>query len=546
MAQTRLFEDDDESASEKQYELKETGGKTASGAPSRDRLLKMLESEGKAGAEKDLSGFLQRSLEVGRRVLEMDEPLVVHHYDADGLSCGAIVCRALVSSGKNFSRRVAKRLDEKTIDEIAAQKKPAVFADLGSGYYALLSKKLSDFVVIDHHQPDSFEGRGENEANCELFGFSGSLDLSAAGTAYFCFRDRDEDGALAQLGIVGAVGDMMDLAGGGLAGLNRVLLEDALSKRSAIVQTDLRVFGRVSRPLVNFLSYCTEPFLPGLTGDEKACAAFLQKNGFPIWVEEPAGGGEGAEEFASDIQSIESGENVPAKKKWVRYYDLDVDERRRFASCLVDYALEEGVDESAVKAMVGEVYLFPREEENSELYDAYEYSTLLNACGRHGREEQGIAVCLGKESAMKEARKALQLHRTLIREGIFAARKNASDFGAFYFLDGRATQPPISDTVVGTIAGEYLASGLVERSKPIIAFATDENGNTKASGRGTKELVEKGLDLDEVMRSATEGIGYGGGHKIAAGASLSDSSPKAEKQFLLRCREALEKQFARS
>ncbi len=477
----------------------------------------------------------------------MESPLVVHHYDADGLSSGAVVCRALRAAGKVFERRVAKRLDDKTLDELAAANRPVVFADFGSGYYEAISKKILHFAVIDHHKPDKREGvpAVANEANCELFGFSGSLDLSAAGTAYFCFRDRDESGALAQLGIVGAVGDMMDVSGGGLIGLNRVLLEDALSKRSAIVQTDLRVFGRVSRPLVNFLSYCTEPFIPGLTGDEKACAAFLQKNNFPIWAGEESGAA--GPTLASAVQEAKSGAVSvavsSAKKKWVRYYDLDFEERRRFASCLVDYALEKGVAESAVEAMVGEVYLFPNQEENSELYDAYEYSTLLNACGRHGKEDQGIAVCMDGGSALAEARKTLQLHRSFIRQGIFSARKSTADFGAFYFLDGRATKPPISDTVIGTIAGEFLASGLVARNKPVIAFSLDESGKIKASGRGTKELVEAGLDLDVVMRAATEGIGFGGGHKIAAGASLSDSSPQAEKKFLLSCRDVVESQL---
>ncbi len=334
---------------------------------------------------------------------------------------------------------------------------------------------------------------------------------------------------------------MQDSRGAGLQSLNRIVLEDALAMNAVTRNKDLRIFGRVSRTLVNFLSYCTEPFLPGLTGNEKACAAFLQKHGIPLWQEPSAIGADGdsSAQGVAEGPAVKEREIDGEKKKWLHYYGLPLEKRVELASGLVEYAYGQGIDEQAIKQMIGEVYLFPLELENTEAYDAYEFSTTLNACGRHDLAMQGVKLCLGEDaSALEDARKVLELHRRMIRNGIFFARKRVNDFGSFYFLDARGE---ISDTVIGTVAGEFLGSGLVARDKPILAFSLDERGDVKVSGRGTKELLERGLDLNELMREATKGIGIGGGHKAASGASITQKGMESE--FLKRCKEVLKRQL---
>jgi RecJ-like exonuclease len=92
----------------------------------------------------------------------------------------------------------------------------------------------------------------------------------------------------------------------------------------------------------------------------------------------------------------------------------------------------------------------------------------------------------------------------------------------------------VEDTVVGIVAGMLLGSGDIPCDRPLLAFAVsvdDQNIEmTKASARGTKELVEKGLDLSSAMRRASESVGgTGGGHNIAAGATIP---PGKEADFL--------------
>ena len=65
---------------------------------------------------------------------------------------------------------------------------------------------------------------------------------------------------------------------------------------------------------------------------------------------------------------------------------------------------------------------------------------------------------------------------------------------------------------------------------PLIGFAFKDDGEVKASARGTEELVERGLNLSAAMKKAAGALdGVGGGHNIAAGATI----PKGkEEEFL--------------
>ena len=65
-----------------------------------------------------------------------------------------------------------------------------------------------------------------------------------------------------------------------------------------------------------------------------------------------------------------------------------------------------------------------------------------------------------------------------------------------------------------------MSSPEVDKSRPLFAFAHSDEG-VKVSARATKTLVSRGLDLSVVMRKAAETMGgAGGGHNIAAGATI--------------------------
>jgi RecJ-like exonuclease len=422
------------------------------------------------------SAFLKRCQEVRKCIESFSKPLVVHHYDADGMAAGALVAKALGKRGIAYDMLTLRKLEEKS--EIK-EAKELIFIDFGGVEEALgEALKGKKAVIIDHHQGKEGEFL---QANPHLFGFDGGSDISSSGTAYRVFGDVE----FVDLALVGAVGDMQFP----LKSLNREILREGIKNGIARCDIDLGIFGRVSRPLVWFLSYCTEPFLPGLTGNEKNCYRFLRDTGI----------------------------EVKQDNRWRKYFELSMEERVKLISSLVAYLYSKGIGEVASE-LIGEVYILTKQPEGSELSDAKEYSTLLNACGRHDRPDIGIRVCLGEEGALEEARKLLYEHRRQLREGMFYAISKYENYGKFYFLDGRGH---IEDGIIGIIAG-MLYGGALASDKPIVGIANDKGGKIKISARATKKLVERGMNLGEALGNACRGIGAGGGHNIAAGATIEN------------------------
>lgn len=458
-----------------------------------------------------MNGFLKKALEIGAIIKELKNPTIVTDYDCDGMTSAAIVSTALDLENIPHSIQVIKKRSEEQIKEtLSLPTQELIFCDFGAGFIEKLEESNKKIVVIDHHPPS--KETKIPQINPHLFGFNGASDACSASCAYFCFRENKD---LSEAAIVGAVGDMQDNYGinGGLVELNQIILKDAIENEIVLCRKDLKIFGRVSRPLIQFLAYSTEPYLPGLTGNEKACAIFLNNHGIPLKKEE----------------------------KNLSYYDLNVFQRRKLSSALIQFCYEKNLDEEVIKSLIGDVYLLIKEPPNTEFYDAYEFATLLQACGRYQKGEIGIKAAKKDEKTREEAKKILLEHRNRIKKGIEFAAKKINDLGPFYLIDCRGEVP---SKVIGSVTGLFFNSGLVQRTKPIISFAIEEDGNTKVSSRGTKKLVQEGLDLGKAMNEAAKEVGSnGGGHAIAAGAWI----PKGkEKQFLIKCKEIIQKQLKKS
>ena len=173
-----------------------------------------------------------------------------------------------------------------------------------------------------------------------------------------------------------------------------------------------------------------------------------------------------------------------------------------------------------IERLIGEVYILLGEKEGTEMRDASEFSTLLNATARYDHAEIGLAVCMGnREEAYEGARKLLAEHRQNLVNGlIYVKEKGVIQLENIQYFDAGSE---IKETIVGIIAG--MSSTLVEnRNLPIIAFAKAEGG-TKVSARGTQDLIRRGVNLSEAMSIVSAEVGgVGGGHDIAAGATIPD------------------------
>ncbi|MFQ5918592.1 MAG: DHHA1 domain-containing protein [Thermoplasmata archaeon] len=438
---------------------------------------------------------------------------VFSHIDPDGITSGSIASVALKRLGIDHEVHFLKKLDSPTVEEIRDRNPETVwFTDLGSGLFHRLSTMQG--VITDHHLPSearsSTEGHGDLRAyttpsmvhvNPHLVGIDGTSDLSSSGTAYLVARALGQENRdLAALGVVGAVGDLQDRAAGRLVGANREVMRDGEEAGVLRVLRDLRLFGRETRPVFRLLQYANDPPLPHLTEDQEACIVFF----------------------------LELGIDLKGDDGWRRWIDLEAKERRLVVSELVTSLLERGYGHAQARRLVGEVYVLPQEAEGTPLHDAKEFATLLNACGRYDAGAVGHRVCLGdRDEAYREALDLLKVHRGHIVSSLDVV----DDVGVErlehiqWFHGGDR----IKDTVVGIAAGMVLGSREVKPDVPLFAFAKADDG-VKVSARATQKLLQRGLNLAVVLREAAAKVGgEGGGHTIAAGATIPSGT---EDEFL--------------
>ncbi|MEF8873430.1 MAG: DHH family phosphoesterase [Candidatus Thermoplasmatota archaeon] len=453
---------------------------------------------------------------IADRLLSNESVHIVSHIDADGIASASIAYRALERAGKDVSVEFVKQLDESEIERIREESHSLIwFTDLGSGQMSSL--KGMNCVITDHHEPENssepsaVEDR-ENilsyctsiiELNPHDFGLDGAKEISGAGTTYLVAKQMDKSNKdLSKLAVIGAVGDLQASEEGRLVGLNRDILDDGAEEGMIEIRKDTTLYGLESRPLHKVLEYASDPILPGLTGDESSCVNFLVEN---------------------DIGLKEDND-------WRRWHDLTREEKKKILSGLAKRILRKGYPPENVKCMIGEIYILPEEESGTMLHQAKEFSTLLNSCGRYEEGKIGLKLCLGdRDEYLKKAKGLLEGHQKILVDCLdYVESIGVEERESFQFFHG---EDRIPDTVVGTVAGMVLGSGNIDKRLPILAFAnSEEREGVKVSSRGTKRLVDNGLDLSSVMSKCAQKVGgEGGGHDIAAGALIPEGK---EEEFM--------------
>ena len=122
-----------------------------------------------------------------------------------------------------------------------------------------------------------------------------------------------------------------------------------------------------------------------------------------------------------------------------------------------------------------------------------------------------------RDKAFDEAHVLLAQHRQNLVNGLKTVReKGITPLNSIQYFDAGDA---ILDTIIGIVAG--MSFQMADRSRPILAFARNEKGDIKVSARGTQDLVRSGLDLADAMSSSAREVGgVGGGHNVAAGATI--------------------------
>jgi len=452
--------------------------------------------------EGQVAGFLDSASYAAKTILEtVKEDGFIHvysHYDADGIAAAGIIGKALFRLDARFRIKITQWIDGKLVDDVLVEKPQLiVFTDLGSGYANLLNQKLSDFkiVVLDHHQVGDEQEANFVHVNPHTHGIDGARDLSGSGVTYFVAKAMDEANVdLAPMAVVGALGDLQDKYDQRmLGGLNEKIVKDAKKADLLVVEKDLIFFGRETRPIHKTLASTTNPFIPGISGEEDKSLAFL---------------------VSLDIKP-KYGE------KWRALRDLSEEEKKRLCSALADYLLSKGL-RYEIANLVGHVYILNREEPWTPLRDGREFAVLLNATGRMDRPSLGISVCMGDRGlALDEANKILEEYRRTINKylgWVMEKPERMKEMENIYVVYGEEF---IDDKIIGAISS-LLSTSLPNPEKPLIAYAyVKEEELAKISARTIDMITNKGVNLGEVMQVAAEKcLGKGGGHNIAAGAQV--------------------------
>ena len=469
--------------------------------------------------DEPVPALAERAAACADALRESEGVLLASHIDADGLTSAGVAASALERAEIAFEVVFSKQLDADEIARIAAAPFDTVlFTDFGSGQLDVITEheRAGDFtpVICDHHEPLDVETA--YHLNPLLFGIDGSRELSGAGTCYVLSRalEGDVDNRdLAALAVVGAVGDMQ-ASDGELTGANEAIVEDGIEAGVLARETDLALYGTQTRPLPKLLEYASDARIPGISNDAAGVRRFL-------------------DELDVDVRDGD---------EWRRWVDLAADEKRAIVNGLVRRAVSSGVPAARIDALVGTTYTLTREAVGTELRDASEFSTLLNATARYERADVGLGVCLGdRDEALTAARHLLTNHRRNLSEGLSWVRTTGvtSEEHVQWFDAGDR----IPETIVGIVAGMAVGTDGVDAGRPILAFAVkgENEGEVKVSARGSRALVRRGLDLSVVLREASRAVGGdGGGHTVAAGATIP-SGTRAE--FVSRADELVGEQL---
>jgi RecJ-like exonuclease len=413
---------------------------------------------------------------VKKHITEDNIIRIISHNDADGISAAAVVANAIKEEGGQFHTSIVSRLTREFVRELAKESYNLfVFSDMGSACLKYINRLKADVIIADHHQPAKIEANANVvHINPHLFGIDGSRELSGSGSSYLAIRELGENGKkhLAYFALIGAFGDMQSQ--NGFSSVNKLILEDGLESEVLKINEDLKIVSKSEEPLYKSLAYTLNPGLSGLTGDLKGSKTFLEKIGLSYLV---------------------------------KFVDLEGDERNILKDELIKIN----------PAIFANIYTIPKEI--PQLRDLEEYAYLLDSCGKNKKFGLGLGICLGeREKALDTAIDLQKKYREQLIKGMeWIKREGSINLNHFQYL---YSEDKDLKRIMGTIASVGISIGLLPSDKPILTLARLHD-DIKISGRTTREMVEKGVNLGKALDDASRSFGgQGGGHDIAAGAII--------------------------
>ena len=455
------------------------------------------------------SKLLNDIRDLAEDIRRAEEPIIVlTHYDGDGLCAGAATLRYLYKLGKYALIRSTHTLNNIILEEFfELHAKTYIIQDMGSGdlnqiYNIWMSKGTSGskLYVIDHHKILAGEVLSrilENESirilNPELYGLDGGkIGCTSILTSLIGYYGlNEEDVYMLEIGLIGSTSDMQ--LQNEVYSINKHLLDLAVKRDVVEVRDEFIFFTNRKLPIFKAIVWNLVPYIPGFSGRDDVGLNIVRKAGIRIRRRD------------GSFMTVE---------------DLNDEERERLLGIILQYVSSLGIQGIKSDDFITRTYIL-KLEDNPYLKTTVDFSNLVSACGRMDREAIGIVLAAGaRGEVLEEALKIFEERRRILSKYLEYAESNIRVLdGLIAVIDFRGLEFNVKFS--GTISTIF-SRALPYLDKIIIVLAEDPiDKSIKISARAPKELVSKGFNLAIVMKKLADLLGgRGGGHNVAAGASI--------------------------
>ncbi|EQD41070.1 single-stranded-DNA-specific exonuclease RecJ, partial [mine drainage metagenome] len=168
---------------------------------------------------------------------------------------------------------------------------------------------------------------------------------------------------------------------------------------------------------------------------------------------------------------------------------LNEDQKRILEKKLAVRLISQKCGLEAIKYLESDMMKFKDVEFTSK-----ELSSIIDGNSRVGKNSVAVQYFLGDRKLKNEMLTAWRTYKTRLIDYVYRTMKEVGNLSHLQFF-----YSPESE-MAGKIS-DLLMLYLVDQSKPIIGFNVGDR-ETKLSARGTIKLVQKGLNLSTILRSA--------------------------------------------
>ncbi len=429
---------------------------------------------------------------------------ILTHLDADGLISASIISMTLLRLGAKCVIRAISDMTPAIIERMKSEAHDFyIISDLGAGLGDALNDAFGDrWIMIDHHQlpnEELIEPYSTNIFNAFKYSIDGGSEISSGGLAYILANQIEKrNWDLSPIAVVSALSDNQDQGDKkSLISLNSEIIKTAESHGLITVDLDLIFTGRETKPLHEALAATSFPYIDGITWNRENAYAVIKNSG---------------------VKMMNNG-------RWRVLAEISQEEKSIILDAIVKFVSTSSKYKTAnlTENLIGYTYTLVDEDLRSQLRDAREFSTLLNACGRTGRAGIGVGICMGdRYVCLTEGEQVADTYREILAKSIstiLAEKWRTIDDGRSIFVNAENV---LAEEMLGAVSS--LLSGSPTLADRVLSVWT-RNSNSIHKFSLRKCLgCKSGSNLGLIVRNCAESVGgTGGGHKAAAGCKVPSS-----------------------